>query len=50
MPIAQAAPNAFVRAMMAWKEVRSAEEHVALRKNLAKHIYRDRKELLEPYL
>lgn len=50
MPIAQAAPNALVRAMIAWKKVRSAKEHVALRNDLAEHIYRDRGELLEPYL
>lgn len=37
MTIAQAPPNAFVRALMAWNEVRSAKEHVALRSDLPRN-------------
>lgn len=50
LPIAQVAPNAFLRAMHAWREVRSAREHVALRDDQAEDIYRDHGTFLEPYL
>lgn len=50
LPIGQVAPDAFVRAMRAWKEVRSTRQHVQLRDDLAEDIYRDREALLEPYL
>lgn len=44
LPIAQVGIP-FVRAMLAWKEVRSAREHV----DLAEHACADRGALLKPY-
>lgn len=46
-PIAQ---SAHVRAMLAWREVRSPREHAALREDLAEHVWEHRREALEPYL
>lgn len=49
-PIGQVAAIAFVRAMRAWKEVRSSREHKALKDDLTEHIFRERGDLLAPYL
>lgn len=47
LPIAQ---SPHVRAMRAWREVRSAREHAALRNDLTKHVWEERGELLALYL
>lgn len=47
VPIAQ---SPYVRAMLAWREVRSEREHVALRDDLAEHVWAEREKLLAPYL
>lgn len=49
-PLGQMAPNAYVRAMRAWRELRNESEHVALRNDLAEHVYQERAVYLEPYL
>lgn len=47
IPLAQ---SPHVRAMLAWREVRSAREHVALRDDLAEHVWAERGHLLAPYV
>lgn len=47
VPLAQ---SPAVRAMLAWREVRSAQEHVALQDDLAEHVWEHRGELLTPYV
>lgn len=36
--------------MRAWRELRNESEHVALRNDLAEHVYQERAVYLEPYL